>query len=122
MRAMFLVCLAAFLISGCASTPKVVPHKIENVTRVFFMGSGAYAVLTESPETKELTRHHFNSGIGSKVKLFADCPADKKMFVEVLPQPENDIYTLYVIHVHSVSEVSGGNVGDKVGTPVNVVK
>ena len=78
--------LVVLVAAGCAESSKpVTPSKIENVTRVFFMGSGSYAVLTENPETKELNRHYLESGtVGEQFNL-GGCPADKKMWVDVLP-------------------------------------
>lgn len=118
------VLFGLFLLTGCGPTPQpVTPHKIENVSVVFFMGSGSYAVMTENPETKELTRHYFNvAGDGCKVKLFADCPPDKKMWVDVMPQQENNTKKMYVIHVRNINDVAAGNVGGKEQTPINKVK
>ncbi len=120
MRKMLL--LAILFVVGCGkSEPPVTPSKIENVTKVLFMGNGSYAVLTENPETKELIRYHFDS-YSSKIKVFADCPSDKKMWVEVLPQEENNTKRFFIIHVRSGDDIGGGTTGGKNSVPINVVK
>lgn len=110
-------CLMLILV-GCGGGGSVAPAKINNVSRVFFMGSGSYAVLIENPETKEIKRQYLESGKYT-IKVFADCPNDSKMWVDGTLE---DGRPTYIIHVHSSDDIAGGNTGGKHPSPINVVK
>lgn len=120
MKNKLLACLVLILAGCCGGKNKdKPPEKITNVSRVFFMGGGSYAVLIENPETKEITRKYLDSGQCTTIKVFADCPVDSKMWVD--SSIENNKQT-YIIHVHGSDDIAGGNTGGKHPSPINVVK
>ena len=113
-----LMALSGIILSGCAAHQEPVPAKITNVSRVFFMGSGSYVVLTENPETKEIKQQYLYSN-KYNIKVFADCPNDGKMWVDGVIM---DGKPTYIIHVRSSDDIVGGNTGGKHSSPINVVK
>lgn len=116
----FIIILVLFLL-GCNKTIEDLPsEKIENVVRVFFVNSCHYYVLTEDTTTKELKSHSFISYSGGKITIIADCPNDKKMYVNIYPKKSG--IKDYTIHIHDASEIGPGNTGGKHPQQLNVVK
>ncbi len=118
MRIIVIWVMSVLFIAGCSARQESAPAKINNVSRVFFMGSGSYAVLIENPETKEIKRQYLESG-KYNIKVFADCPNDSKMWVDGTVE---DNKPTYIIHVRSSDDIAGGNTGGKHPSPINVVK
>lgn len=118
----YFVWLSLVVAFGCGcggnGVKEIVPSKINNVSRVFFMGGGSYAVLTEDAETKEIKRQYLDAN-RYKVRVYADCPNDSKMWVDVVTE---DGKAAYIIHVRGSDDIAGGNTGGKSPSPINVVK
>lgn len=114
---MRIIACLMLILTGCEVKQTPVPAKINNVSRVFFMGNGSYAILIEDPETKEIKRQYLDSS-RYKIKVFADCPNDSKMWVDGVMEDK----ATYIIHVRSSDDIAGGNTGGKSPSPINVVK
>jgi hypothetical protein len=116
----FIIILVLFLL-GCNKTIEDLPsERINNIVRVFFVNSHHYYVLTEDPTTKELKSHSFTGYSGGKITIIADCPNDKKMYVDICPKKSG--IKDYTIHIHDASEIGPGNTGGKNSQQLNVVK
>lgn len=114
------LCFLCFL-TGCAPRTPIPPTKIDNVKRVMFMGSGGYTVFVEG-KNKELVRYWYGPYDGMIVRLVEDCPKDKKMWVDIDPQPNDNTRQLVTIHIHDASEINGGNTGGKNPNQINPIE
>lgn len=113
--------IALFMLAliGCSNPEDYQSKTIDNVTHVFFMGQ-SYTVFSENNETKELIKHEF--GNCCKTKIFTDCPDDKNMWAEVIPDPPGSSWRIVKIHIHKSTEIGGGKTSGKYPQSVVPVK
>lgn len=126
------IIIAAFIfVVACGvyieSLPKTeipIPANIENIIRVFYNGSSEYTLFIEDPDTKEVNNMKFPYYYHMALKIVADAPKDKKMWVsyEKIKIYNNEARLMPILHIHSGDDIQGGTTTGKYPKKINVIE